>query len=39
MAKFEDVANALSRRVRDGVYTTSQRHLSTIWQKSLTLAG
>ena len=25
MAKFEDVANALSRRVRDGVYTTSQR--------------
>lgn len=25
MAKFEDVANELSRRVRDGVYTTSQR--------------
>lgn len=25
MAKFEDVANELSRRVRDGIYTTSQR--------------
>ena len=25
MAKFEQVADELSRRVRDGVYTTSQR--------------
>ena len=25
MAKFEEVADALSHRVRDGIYTTSQR--------------
>lgn len=36
MAKFEDVANAF---VMAFIQRASACHLSTIWQKSLTLAG